>query len=285
MGFPLTGLPGRLLVFPDRGKKRLLGRLHWGRMVRMAQGWLIFRHSFNLLMENLEQAFRLSFLLYLVQSSYAIYLFFNPAQTTELEGMQVMVTAPEDMLPTVFFGFVAIVGSVWIAVAWHRFVLNGEVTGGWLPEFRGSLILGYLGRSIMIGVLVIFGVIVLSIPISIIAVGLPGLAGLMTLVMIGAGAYFFFRLGIMLPAAALGEKLTLADAWDATSGKSDTILTLALIVVGGSVLIQLPSQFNDAPDSTITLVYTLVVNWFATIIGISVLTTLYGHYVEQRPIK
>jgi hypothetical protein len=88
----------------------------------------------------------------------------------------------------------------------------------------------------------------------------------------------------MLPAAALGQKLSLGDAWQATKGESGTIVTLALIVVGASVIIQLPSWLNDDPTSIINIVYSLVVNWFATIIGISVLTTLYGHFVEKRPI-
>jgi hypothetical protein len=125
---------------------------------------------------------------------------------------------------------------------------------------------------------------VLSIPIGIISIGLPALAGIMSLILIGAAAYLFFRLGIMLPAAALGEKLTLGETWDVTKGRSSIILVLALIVVGASVIIQLPSWFNDNPSSIINVVYSLVVNWFATIIGISVLTTLYGHFVENRPI-
>ena len=102
--------------------------------------------------------------------------------------------------------------------------------------------------------------------------------------LIGLAAYLFFRLGVMLPAAAMGEKLTLSEAWTATKGESSTILTFALIVVGASIVIQLPSWFNDNPASVVNVVYSLVVNWFATIIGISVLTTLYGHFVEKRPI-
>jgi hypothetical protein len=82
----------------------------------------------------------------------------------------------------------------------------------------------------------------------------------------------------------MGNRLTLSETWDATKGESATILTLAMIVVGASIVIQLPSWFNEDPSSIINLVYSIVVNWFATIIGISVLTTLYGHFVEKRPI-
>lgn len=247
-------------------------------------GWQIFKHSFNLVMANLEQAFRLSLVLYLIQSAYTLYSFFNPPQMMEFEGMQVPVMSPETIFPTIVLGILAVIASLWIAVAWHRFALTGESTSGWVPQFHGSAVMGYLGRSILIGVLVVLGVMVLSIPIGIISIGLPPLAGIMSLLLIGLAAYLFFRLGIMLPAAALGEKLTLGDTWDVTKGRSSTILVLALIVVGASIIIQLPSWFNDNPSSIINVVYSLVVNWFATIIGISVLTTLYGHFVENRPI-
>jgi hypothetical protein len=247
-------------------------------------GWQIFKHSFNLVMANLEQAFRLSLVLYLIQSAYTLYSFFNPPQMMEFEGTQVPVMSPETIFPTIVLGILAVIASLWIAVAWHRFALTGESTSGWVPQFHGSAVMGYLGRSILIGVLVVLGVMVLSIPIGIISIGLPPLAGIMSLLLIGLAAYLFFRLGIMLPAAALGEKLTLGDTWDVTKGRSSTILVLALIVVGASIIIQLPSWFNDNPSSIINVVYSLVVNWFATIIGISVLTTLYGHFVENRPI-
>jgi hypothetical protein len=248
------------------------------------KGWQIFRHSFNLVMANLDQAFRLSLVLYVIQSMYTVYSFLNPPQMMEFEGTEIPVMSPETILPTIFLGILAVIASLWIAVAWHRFALTGETALGWVPRFHGSEIMGYLGRSILIGILVVLGVMVLTIPVGIISIGLPPLAGVMSLLLIGLAAYLFFRLGVMLPAAALGDKLTLAGAWDATRGQSGTILTLALIVVGASIVIQLPSWFNDDPYSLINVVYSLVVNWFATIIGISVLTTLYGHFVENRSI-
>jgi len=248
------------------------------------KGWQIFRHSFNLVMANLDQALRLSLVLYLVQSSYTIYSYFNPPEMMDFEGVSLPMMSANDVLATFILGLLAIVASLWIAVAWHRFVLTGEVARGWVPVFHGSEIMGYLGRSMMIGLLVVLGVVAASIPVGLISIGLPVLAGGMSLALIGFAAYLFFRLGVMLPAAAMGERLALSKAWDATKGESATILTLAMIVVGGSVIIQLPSWFNEDPSSIINLVYSLVVNWFATIIGISVLTTLYGHFVEKRSI-
>lgn len=248
------------------------------------KGWQVFRHSFNLVMANLDQALRLSLVLYIIQSFYTIYSLLNPPRMMDVEGTEVPMMSPETILPTILLGALAVIASLWIAVAWHRYALTGEQASGWLPSFHGSAVLGYLGRSILIGILVVLAVMVLSIPVGLISIGLPGLAGPMSLFLIGLAGYLFFRLGVMLPAVALGERLTLGQAWEATKGESGTIVTLALIVVGASIVIQLPSWFNDDPSSIINIVYSLVVNWFATIVGISVLTTLYGHFVEQRPI-
>lgn len=248
------------------------------------KGWQIFRHSFNLVMANLDQALRLSLVLYIAQSLFTIYGFFNPPEMMDFEGTEIPVMDVGSVLPNLVLGVLAVIASLWIAVAWHRFALTGEHTNGWLPSFHGSEVMGYLGRSIMIGLLVVFGLVIASIPVGLISLGLPALGGLSALLLIGLAAYLFFRLGVMLPAAALGEKLTLGQAWEASKGESATIIVLSLIVVGASVIIQLPSLFNDDPSSVINLVYSLVVNWFATIVGISVLTTLYGHFVEHRPI-
>jgi hypothetical protein len=235
-------------------------------------------------MANLDQALRVSLVLYLVQSAYTFYTFLNPPEMMDVDGTMVPMMTSDQILPTILLGLLAVVASLWIAVAWHRYVLTGETPNGWIPSFHGAEILGYLGRSFMIGILVVLAIIVASIPVGLISVGMPGLAGLLSLALIGLGAYLFFRLGMILPAAAIGERVSVAEAWEASRGESGAILTLALIVVGGSVIIQLPSMFNDDPTSVINLIYSLVVNWFATIIGISVLTTLYGHFIEKRPI-
>jgi hypothetical protein len=32
------------------------------------------------------------------------------------------------------------------------------------------------------------------------------------------------------------------------------------------------------------ILWQLVTNWLVTMVGVSILTTLYGHYIEQRPL-
>ena len=37
-------------------------------------------------------------------------------------------------------------------------------------------------------------------------------------------------------------------------------------------------------DNVVSALLSMVVQWFITILGLSVLTTLYGHLVERRPL-
>ncbi len=248
------------------------------------KGWQIFTHSVRLVFTNLHHALRVSLVLYIVLAAGQIASYLNPPMMTEFDGIEMPEMSGAYAIQSLILGILAIIASLWIAVAWHRFVLAEEYPKGWLPRWHGSDMLGYLGRSILLGLVVMIGVAVASLPFGLIAAGLPGLALLLPFVMVGFGAYLFFRLGVMLPGAALGRKITFSEAWTATKGESATILMLSALVVGASFLLQLPTMLSGDPNSIISLIYGLVVNWFATIIGISVLTTLYGHFIENRPI-
>lgn len=248
------------------------------------KGLHIFTHSVRLVFSNLGYALRVSLVLYLLQVAGQVARFINPPQMQDIDGMPMPVMDPGLAMQSLVFGILALISSLWIAVAWHRFVLAEEYPSGWLPRWHGSNMLSYLLRSLLLAILIGLAVTIAAVPFGFIAMGLPGLAWLLPVAMIGFGAYLFLRLAVMLPAAALGEKMPLSEAWAATRGESDTLISLSVIVVLASFLIQLPTILNGDPGSFINLIYGLVVNWFATIIGISVLTTLYGHFIEKRPI-
>lgn len=244
------------------------------------KGWQIFVHSVRLVMNNLNAAFRVSIVLYLVAVAVQVYQFLNPPQM--VEGIPVVDPGSAFML--FILAVISLVMSLWIAVAWHRYVLSGELPEGYVPVWRGSAIGRYFWRSVVIGILVALAAVLVSVPMGFIVAGLPGLFWLVLPVAIGAGAYVFFRLGVSLPAIAMDGQMSFGEAWEATAGEAQTILVLVALVVGGSLILTLPSLMNGDPNSLISLVYGIVVNWFATIIGISTLTTLYGHFVEGRDI-
>lgn len=248
------------------------------------KGWQIFMHSVRLVMSNLESAFKVSIVLYLVQSILQVYQYMNPIQMTDVGGVEMPMMSGGQGVMTLLLSIFAVIASLWIAVAWHRFVLSGETQEGWVPQWHGSNMLSYLGRSIILGLLVGLAVMVAMIPIGVVAIVIPPLFFLSFPLALGLGAYVFFRAGAWLPAAAMGNDLTLRQAWEATKDEGPTFLVLGILVIAGSIIAMLPTILNGDPSSFINLIYGLVVNWFLTIIGISVLTTVYGHYIEGRNI-
>ncbi|WP_323767818.1 hypothetical protein [Antarctobacter sp.] len=244
------------------------------------RGWQVFKHSFWMVINNLEVAFRVSAVLYAVQALNQVLIL----MATPTGDATEMVVSPGMAMMALATAVLAVVASLWIAVAWHRFVLTGEVPEGALPQWQGGLVLAYLGRSVMIALLVALAVVAAMIPIGIVMAAAPGAALPLLFVLVVMAVYLFFRFGVMLPAGAIDRKLTLREAWAATGKEHGTVVVLALIVVGFSVLVQLPAWLNPDPKSLINLVYSVVVGWFATMIGVSVLTSLYGLCVEGRDI-
>lgn len=244
------------------------------------RGWQIFRHSFWMVINNIETAFRLSVVLYALQAlNQVLVLLYAPTDPANSAPV-----SPGLAMTFLATGLLAVFASLWIAVAWHRFVLEGEAQDGAVPPLHGGLILGYLGRSMMIGLILAVALILAAIPAVIVTGFVPALGALMLLGLVGLGIYLFLRLCVLLPAGAVGRNLTLREAWLATGKEQESIVVLALILAGLSVLIQLPSWFNPDPRSFINLIYSVVTGWFVTMIGISVLTTLFNVCVEGQRI-
>ena len=88
--------------------------------------------------------------------------------------------------------------------------------------------------------------------------------------------------------------MNVAEAWRASKGESGTVVLLALMTFAVSMLLQVPALL-DAPGAAeagaavvargpISLVYELVVTWILLMLGVTLLSTLYGHFVEGRAV-
>lgn len=245
------------------------------------KGWQIFRHSVRMVLNNFEDAMRVSGLLYLVVAATQVISFLNPPSEPTVEGFAM----PDNIGLLVVLNIASLIATLWIPVVWHRYALLEEYPTGWIPNWHGEQVLAYFGRSIMIGVLAGLGVMMaLIIPVALLA-GSPQLAQSVGLALaFFIGGYLLLRMGVMLPATALGERLTLAETWNATKGESETIISLTFLLVALMLLTSVPNAMNAEPNSLVALIYNVAVGWFVTMITVSVLTSLYGHYVEGRPI-
>ena len=250
-------------------------------------GWKLFLRALSLLIDNLVQALRLTLLPYAGVIATTVWI---ATSWPELAGQ--MQFDPENPAPPSYAGaivlqfMVMVVASIWMAVAWHRYVLESEGGEGWVPPFHGGLLLGYLGRSILVGLAVAALVLAVSTMVSLLllplfGVGITPLIGTLALFV---AMILFYRLGVVLPAGAVGRTMTFADAWRATKGHSGTVIVLALVTVAFSFVLQLPAQIDGGGIGIVSVTYQVVVQWIGLMLGIGTLTALYGHLVEGRPV-
>lgn len=183
--------------------------------------------------------------------------------------------------------------SSWMAVAWHRFVLMAELPGGILPPVHGERMVAYIGRSLLLGL----SLVAVEFSGAVMLMLFSGMLGavsraLALLVLVPGGIALlvvlftiFYRLSVMLPAAALGADASLKTAWEATEGASVTLFTLAALVVGTVIVLVLPQAiFYRAGLMVFAIVWQVVSGWAVMLLMLSALTTVYGYYVQKRTL-
>lgn len=244
------------------------------------KGYQIFLHSVKQVFGNLGAAVRVSGVLFLVQAITTLFLERN-AMMTEGHGPAALPSG--GLLLMIALIVLMVTTSLWIAVAWHRYILRVEVPSSILPAFHGKRLLAYLGYSVLIGIVLIVPTILLGMIAGFVAQAGLGAAILGALIVLVPMILITLRLCSALPAAALGEPLGLRGAWDATRGATPDFLVLALIAAVASFAIDLP-MFLFSGAMPLAVGWTLISLWIKTMVGASILTTIYGHYVEHRPL-
>ncbi|NRB18243.1 MAG: hypothetical protein HRU33_11900 [Rhodobacteraceae bacterium] len=251
------------------------------------KGWRIFAHSVGMVTRNLPEALRIALVPVLIGFALIVAL-------TLVTGLSFgTMSDPEAMdkmmrdggmgaffFPLILFAIVFIVIELWIFVSWHRFILLEEYPTGWIPEFRFDRIMAYFGRGFLIGVIMA----AMWIPVMMVTMLLGPLAIIGVLGAILFSVVLFYRLVPMLPAAAVGKPLTIGQAWEATKGASGTILVLVVVIFGAQFLLQVVTGLSIMVFAPLGIVFQLFTALVMSLVNVSILTTIYGHYVEGRPI-
>jgi hypothetical protein len=184
-----------------------------------------------------------------------------------------------------------VIAFLWTATSWHRFILLEEMPGALGPALHPDAIGRYLLRILLIGVILIglmmgLGIAGAAIGAALSAVLPPAaLALLVGLIVYIPIVIIGYRLSPVLPAAATGAPLRLGEAWSATRGASGAILVLAVVSVIAGWALQQPVAVLNAAAPLLAVLAAIVVQWITSLVGISILTTLYGHFVERRDLN
>ncbi|WP_420004603.1 hypothetical protein [Arenibacterium sp. LLYu02] len=228
--------------------------------------WKLFMHAVTMLIRNWREVVQI-FLVPMVIVIVLIGLFFSGRGGF---GMMLLI-------------FLAVMlVFIWPIVSWHRFVLQEEPVTSYFPTFRLDRIAAYLLQGLLIGLIAAFpSALVIFVNARLSTWLDPAVMLFLQTGLFLLPSWILTRLSVTLPSVALGKKdLSLAKVWRATSDFGP-IFGLTLIVSGIQLLNELVAL---ALGGAAGVVWSIVVGVLFALVNISLLTTLYGHYVEKRPI-
>ncbi|ATF20018.1 hypothetical protein [Phaeobacter gallaeciensis] len=247
-------------------------------------GWKLFLHSVRMVQRNVPQLMRIFLVPTLIASAIAYLTIGGLLGDVGLQARGF----DSGMFFSVLWRIVGlwlVIGLIgaWTAVVWHRYILLEEHPRGWIPALHkaetGNYILGLI-KLFLIGML-FYSVLAF---IGSALIQSLGMVGLYLLLAAGALiAIFMFRFALVLPAAALGKPIGVSESLALTTGAFGTLFVLGVCLFGLQLVAEL-ILFLVADAALIAMVLEIAFSVVLAILNISALTTLYGYYVEKRPI-
>lgn len=192
-----------------------------------------------------------------------------------------------------------LLGTFYVAIAWHRYALLGE--GQPLNHLKGrlGLAMGYLWRSLFLGLIWIVLSLLAIFPLVLVmtkdvdgnvfitfgAVPWPATPGNIVISGIALAAIFaaVLRMSLILPAVALGRPMTLRQSQEqADKHRFSTYFWIGLIVHFSGVLLDL-ALWDLGATALGGILVAPFLTLFWVMFGIALLTTLYARIVDAPP--
>jgi len=198
-----------------------------------------------------------------------------------------------DLLILLVLGLAALLGYVLLAILWHRHVLLNTAEREENLRPSASIVLSYVGRAILVGLMQLLATIPIVICTAAVGAVIGMTAGVGGSVFMGmvigliSGVIFLWialRLSVVLPAAALGNAMRISESWRETAPISAPLWGVAALLAAINIGINGLAAMV-LPDATVVSSMIAAIVYLAeALIFVSVLTTLYGHLVEGRPL-
>lgn len=174
-----------------------------------------------------------------------------------------------------------------IAVNWHRYILLDEITASEKIFRLDRPVWNYAARTLLIMLATLVPIFVFS---FIFVANLPSLSPVLAIPFFVAGIYIM-RMSIALPAIALERKdFGITAALQVTQGNN--LQFAALLALNGlilfatflalGVILSVVGSANMTAAKILALVLSVPVNLFLSLFSVSLLSSLYGFFVEQR---
>ena len=247
----------------------------------------LLRHAIKMILDNIGEAIKASavpvillFLLAVVFGSAIPTI--DPSMTPD-ELAAINLGAVFGNLLIMVVGYLILFG--WLAVTWHRFILLGEYPGP-VPAFAGKNVGAYIGQLVIL-FLVLIGVgLAVALAGGLVTMILPVFAALVGAVLFVLLGVVYLRLALTLPAVAVGARLGLREAWEVTKPHAGTFVGIFFLLVLLRIVMALPGLLMASIGlGLVAVALNLLASWFTMIVGVGILTTLYGHIVEGRELN
>jgi hypothetical protein len=253
----------------------------------------ILAHALRMLMFQTSTTLRVLMpaMLLVLGSSIAITVF-APDMLALLQQppAQMTTASPRSALAFVVIGVVGLMGYALMAIMWHRHVLlNGPERDARRTPSPG-IFLAYLGRAIAVGCLQFIA----ALPVYLLMGGLLAsvspdatnsmMETVLSLLVSWLLIWIALRFSVVLPAAALGRRMTVNQSWTLTKPVARELWGVALLLMGLNLLIYEVAHIALPDTGALTLVLNTALFILEGLVFASVLTTLYGHLFEGRSL-
>ncbi len=185
----------------------------------------------------------------------------------------------------------ALLSSASIAVSWHRFILKDEVPQGWQRLRLDETVLRYFGNFFLLGFMLAGIALAPSILVSLITAYTHPYAVVLMVPILAAIVVLGVRYSVKFPAIAMNlPNFKFRDAREATLGNNWQLLGFAIltslpgIAIGFTIYVvsKLLGYFTGELSAIVLLAAQFLLNWIVTIFSVTVLTSLYGYFIEER---
>ncbi|WP_299611948.1 hypothetical protein [uncultured Tateyamaria sp.] len=253
----------------------------------MSQAIRIFTHAVSMVFRDLGATLRATSVgVILIALASALLIAIAPglaSGVTTFDDPEALAQIPNFGLVVPAF-FLMAIGYLVMIAAWHRFVLlpNDRRDEGFTPN--AGIVLGYLGRSILLGLAVGLLAIPLFVVIGIVGAGAGEVvASIVAIPLIALMGWLLLRWSLILPACTIGRKMTFKESWEASKPLAGTIFVIMIILA----VVDFALNFAMAAvitDNVISAIISIIVSVLYALVSASILTTLYGIAVEGREV-
>lgn len=249
--------------------------------------WGTVKHSLMMLWHNRNTVTKISLIWLLILIPLSLW------DMASSHGFQVKDAAAEPRLglTSFLYLFANVVAFASVAVTWHRYVLLGGPDEEVTPFRLDEKTLKYFGHSLLLGLGLVLAMVLAILPSAL----LGAIGVLVTIPVMVILLAYWLRFSLRLPALALGRtsaEFSYSDALTASAGLTTSFAGVWLLqfAVGFAIMLAvlMPAfvlVLLGPIGVAISSVYTTVVTWFASLFGVSLLTTLYGILVEGRELE